>query len=254
VAARYTYGDSDRAADRLTLVASMFAPASEAFMRSAVRVAPSRAVDLGCGPGEATSSLHNISGARTTVGIDRSLHFLRRAVNAALPGISFIAGDVERLPIRDADLLYARLLLAHIAEPVAMIHRWGTSMSLGGRLLVDDLERIDADEAAFRTYLDEVALTVVSRAGGSLFVGPTLTAAVDPPNLERVHDEVVLVVPDPSVTAKVFGLNLRELTARGETDERPDLATELDRIANGAIATPVRWQMRHLAWERRDPT
>jgi len=52
-------------------------------------------------------------------------------------------------------------------------------------------------------------------------------------------------------TARVFAMNLRVLTDRGEVEARPSLADALDAIVAGRrSADPVRWHVRQLAWER----
>ena len=48
---RYTYGDSDVAADRPRLVAAMFEPTTSSFLRAVVRRPPALALDLGAGRG-----------------------------------------------------------------------------------------------------------------------------------------------------------------------------------------------------------
>jgi trans-aconitate 2-methyltransferase len=247
---RYTYGDSDLAGDRLELVAALFERTSRSFLLD-VAGTPSVAVDLGCGPGATTRLIHDVTGARRTIGIDRSLAFASRARSA--PGVRFVVADVAEggLPVRSADLVYARLLLAHLADPAVAVGRWSTISTIGGRMLVDDLEDIETDDQVFRTYLDEVALAVVRAQGGALFVGPLLHAAADPHGSVRRHDAVVTFTPPPSDTAKVFGMNLQVLTERGEVDGRPPLAGALEEIANGQRASePVRWHVRQLAWER----
>ncbi len=247
---RYTYGDTDLAGDRLELVARLFAGTSGAFLRAAVPQRPRLALDLGCGPGATTGLVRATTGATTTVGIDRSITFARRARSST--GLGFVVADVvgADLPFADIDLLYARLLLAHLPEPSAVLERWGRVLAPGGRLLVDDLESIDA-EGIFRTYLDEVALAVVRAQGGSLFVGPLLHAAVDPPGLVRVHDAVVPIEPPVANTARVFEMNLRVLTERGEVAPEPALGGALAAIARGdRAAPPVRWRFRQIGWER----
>ena len=51
MSARYTYGDSDVATERLCLVAEVFEPTTRAFLRRAELENPRLALDLGCGPG-----------------------------------------------------------------------------------------------------------------------------------------------------------------------------------------------------------
>ena len=247
---RYTYGDSELAGDRLELVARLFEPTSAAFLRMAVAEPPPLALDLGCGPGLTTALIHRTTGAGQTVGLDRSHTFARRA--RATAGLGFFVADVvdAGLPCRSPSLIYARLLAAHLSDPSGAIGRWATTLVPEGRVLVDDLESIEAD-GVFRSYLDDVALAVIRAQGGMLFVGPALHAATDPPGLARVHDEVAPVTPAPAETARVFAMNLAVLTENRELRPRPDLATELEAIAAGERSCdPVRWRFRQIAWER----
>ena len=71
--------------------------------------------------------------------------------------------------------------------------RWATILTIGGRVLVDDLETIETTKA-FRSYLDDVALAVVRAQGGALFVGPAAARGRRSRRPgPRVHDEVVAV-------------------------------------------------------------
>jgi trans-aconitate 2-methyltransferase len=252
--ARYTYGDSDLASDRLALVARLFRPTSEAFLRAASPREPDVAIDLGCGPGHTTALVHETTGARRTVGLDRSELFARRARDR-VPDLGFVAADVASasLPIARADLVYARLLLAHLRDPAGVVGRWSTILTIGGRMLVDDLEAIETTDDVFRRYLDDVALAAIRAQGGVLFVGPALHGARDRAGLARLHDDVAVFKPPAAETARVFAMNLAVLTERGEVSARADLATELEEIASGVRhAEPVRWRVRQLAWERTD--
>ena len=249
---RYTYGDSELAGDRLALVARLFRPTSAAFLETAAPRGGEVAVDLGCGPGHTTALVHDTVGAGQTVGIDRSEAFTLRAGRDAR-GLAFLAADVAFgfLPIAEADLVYARLLLAHLSRPVVVMEQWSTILTIGGRVLVDDLEAIETDDEVFRAYLDDVALAVIRAQGGALLVGPELHAAQDPTGLARVHDAVAAFTPAAAETAQVFGMNLAVLTERGEVAPQPGLAAALDAIATGErSAEPVRWRVRQLAWER----
>lgn len=248
--ARYTYGDSELAGDRLELVATLFEPTSTSFLRRVPVEPPRLALDLGCGPGATTVMVERATGAAQTVGLDRSPAFIRRSRDAT--GLGFAVADVvgADLPCRPADAIYARLLVAHLHDPAAVLARWATALAVRGRLMVDDLESIEAD-GVFRTYLDEVALAVIRAQGGSLFVGAALHGGADPPGLARVHDEIADVSPAAADTARVFAMNLRVLSENGEVPPHPGLAKELEAIANGEReSTPVRWRFRQIAWER----
>jgi ubiquinone/menaquinone biosynthesis C-methylase UbiE len=85
--------------------------------------------------------------------------------------VSFAVHDVTRVPFptEPADVVYARLLLAHLADVEGVVRRWSTMLTIGGSLLADDLEELDAPEPSFRAYLDDVAIAVVRVEGGELF-------------------------------------------------------------------------------------
>jgi SAM-dependent methyltransferase len=255
--ARYTYGDSTVAAQRLALVAATFDPVSRGFIRAAARAARSwLAVDLGCGPGHTTQLLHHVTGAARTVGLDASASYVELARASAPPGVSFEVHDVRVVPFPTGpcDILYARLLLAHLPDPGARVHDWASQLQPGGIALLDDLETIDTDDPEFRTYLDEVALAVIRRQGGALFVGPILHAMPDPPDTERVHDAVATFAPPAAVTARIFGMNLQVLTDRGEVEPQPEIADALRAIAEGTSrAQPVEWSMRQIALRKPNP-
>ena len=250
---RYTYGDSALAAERLGLVARMFEPTTRSFLASVVRRRPDSVVDLGCGPGHTTRLLHDVTGARSTVGLDRSEAFVATAGRDRPDGVSFAVHDVTKVPFATgpADVVYARLLLAHLADVGRVVRRWSTMLTIGGSLLVDDLEELDAPEPSFRAYLDDVAIAVVRVEGGDLFVGPRLHAMDDPPACSRVHDGVAAFSPPAPITARVFAMNLAVLVDRGETAPRPDLAAALDDIASERRrAAPATWRVRQVAWRR----
>jgi trans-aconitate 2-methyltransferase len=253
--ARYTYGDSALAAERLRLVARMFEPTTRAFLTAVVRPPPRTAVDLGCGPGHTTRLLHAVTGARSTIGLDRSEAFIASARREQPEGVSFAVHDVTRVPFPTGptDVVSARLLLAHLADVEEVVRRWSTLLTIGGMLLADDLERIDAPDPVFRGYLDEVAIAVVRAEGGDLFVGPRLHAMGDPPGCARIHDDVATFTPAARLTARVFGMNLAVLVDRGETRPRPDLAAALDEVASGRRSAPApTWSVRQTAWRRGD--
>ncbi|MGE5225987.1 MAG: class I SAM-dependent methyltransferase, partial [Planctomycetaceae bacterium] len=234
---RYTYGDSDLAAERLALVAATFEPTTRAFLEAAGPPRPRLALDLGCGPGLTTRLLHGTLDAERTIGVDASAAYVGRASLGAPERVSFVEQDVTRLPLpgAPAGAIYARLLLAHLVDPPAVVGKWTTQLASGGVLLLDDLEVIETDEPACRAYLDEVAVPVVRSQGGVLFVGPALHAMPDPPRTERVHDAVASFTPPAATSALIFAMNLAVLTEREEIAPRPDLAAELDAIASGRV-------------------
>ena len=251
---RYTYGDSALAGERLALVADLFASSSEAFLLAAAPTAPGLAVDLGCGPGHTTRLVHTVTEARRTVGLDRSDAFIATASANQTPGVSFAAHDVTTtpFPVGPADLVFARLLLAHLASPAALVGAWLSTLAIGARLLLDEVESVDTENLVMQTYLRDVALPVVMNQGAQLLIGTTLHEMPDPPSADRVHDEVVTVLPPVASTARMFCMNLQVLVRAGEVGPRPALEEGLASLASGgAPGEPVVWRIRQIAFERR---
>ncbi|MDP9331270.1 MAG: methyltransferase domain-containing protein [Actinomycetota bacterium] len=215
---------------------------------------PRLAVDLGCGPGHTTRLLHETLRSTRTVGLDRSAAFVALAKRDAPPGADFIEHDARwtPFPVRLADVIFCRLLLAHLVDPADVVARWVTQLIPTGTLLLDELESIETREPAVRAYLDEVATHVVVAQGAVLLAGPLLHAMPDPPGAERVADGVVEFTPEAAASARIFAMNLDVLGERGETAPRPDLAAALDEIASDARpdAAPVIWRLRQLALRR----
>lgn len=250
---RYTYGDSALAGDRLAVVAELFGPASEAFLRRVAPRSPVLALDLGCGPGHTTRLVHRVVGATRTLGLDRSSAFVEVAAASPTPGIVFLEHDATSLPwpVELPDVVYARLLLAHLPDPGAVVGAWCSAIATGGRLLLDEVESVATANPVVRTYLDEVAIPVVASQGGRLIIGPTLHEMADPVGAARVHDEVVTLRPAAALTARMFLMNLDVLADSGEIAPRPDLSEGLAALATDPSAPPVVWHMRQIAFERR---
>jgi trans-aconitate 2-methyltransferase len=250
--ARYAYGDSPSAGDRLDLVARVFEPTSRRFLERAAPRGPGLALDLGCGPGNTTRLIADALRPEHTVGLDRSGPFLDRARRGAPPHVEFMEHDVfvTPFPVGPADVIYCRLVLAHLPDRPGVVSRWAAHLASGGVALLDEVEEVQTDEPAFAEYLP-IAIGVVERSGGRLIAGPELAVMPDPPGTERIHDDVVLLDVTTSDVARIFGMNLKVLAERGEIQPRPELGRALTDVAEHGGRT-VAWRMRQLAFRRVD--
>ena len=75
-------------------------------------------------------------------------------------------------PVRGADLIYARLVLAHLADVRTTVGS-GRRNSAPGLLVLDEVERIDTDNEVFRDYLGVVTGMIASR-GADMYAGARL--------------------------------------------------------------------------------
>jgi trans-aconitate 2-methyltransferase len=250
----YSFGDTTTAEKRLDLLAAVFDPPSRAFLASAVTSPPSRAYDLGCGPGHTTRMLREVTGASRVIGLDSSAAFARSARARANGDRSeeFLVWDVtEPLPVPAPDLIYARLLLAHLPAPERLAAAWASQLAPGGLLLLDEVERIDTSSETFTDYLT-VVVARIRAADADMFAGPLLDAVRLDDDCHVVADHVVThPVPAPEA-ARMFRLNLSVWGDDPWVAARfgPDTTARLDRELSQVRHAEITWRMRQVAIRR----
>ena len=249
---RYTYGDSPFAADRLDRVARMFEPTTRRFLERAGIRGAQLAIDLGCGPGNTTRLIAEVLRPLRTMGLDRSEIYLERARRGAPPGVAFQRHDVlaTPFPVGPADVIFCRLLLAHLPRRPRVVADWATQLTSNGVLLLDEIEDFQSEEPALVDYV-RLASGVVDRAGGRLIAGPELAAMPDPSGCERIADDVALMDVSPAEVATIFGMNLAVFVEDGEVEPQPALAAALHELVERGGGT-VEWRVRQIAFRRAD--
>jgi SAM-dependent methyltransferase len=243
---RYTFGDTDLAAERLALVAEIFDPVSHDFMADAVPAGADVALDLGCGPGFTTRLLAEVGAARRTVGLDRSPHFVALANERhGSDSIGFAVHDVTAVPLpgAPADVVHARLLLAHLPDPPDLVDRWRSQLRPGGVLVLDEIESMTTPPGPLRRY-EELVVALVAAEGGTMCAGPLLAG---------FGGRLPEVDVDAGRAARMYGMNLatwrHEARRRGLADDaRLDrLAADLADLAEHPTDDVVHWVLRQIA-------
>jgi SAM-dependent methyltransferase len=228
VAGSYAFGDGGDATRRLAVVHRVFVPLAVRLLDDVVRRPPRVVADLGCGPGHTTGFLAERWPAADVIGVDVSPAFLAAAASRA-PGARFVHGDVTdagALPAGRADLVYARCLLAHLPDVPGAIATWRAWLAPGGRLLLEEPERIATDDPVFRTYLAATARAVAAR-GATMLAGPLVaraTTGLDSVVLDRVLEHRVAT----SDAATMFALNLTTIRNDPLAGLDPATASTLD--------------------------
>src|SRR5271169_5735231 len=122
----YAFGDNNMAARRLALLDQVFGPSSRSMLADFATSPIALAYDLGCGPGHTTAMVAQLSRATRTVGLDNSAPHISRAHASASGSVEFAVHDVLALPFPagPADLIYCRMLLAHLRDPVSAVRSW----------------------------------------------------------------------------------------------------------------------------------
>lgn len=279
-ASRYVFGDSAIAAERLDRLAEVFEPTTRAFLQREAPRRPGLAVDLGCGPGHTTRLLGAITAAEAVVGLDQSPAFVAAASQAAsrsgagrsgagassvgspAPGAggsdpgekreSYRLHDVRRVPFPcgAADVVFARLVLAHLPLVSDVVAAWLTQVRPGGVLLVEEVERIDTDQPVLARYL-AIVTERLRRQGSEIVAGPAL-AALAPAGTEVRH-HLASLRPPLGDTVELFGLNLMVLDADPVMDEvlppreRSELAGQLAALRTDRRSGTIEWTLRQTA-------
>lgn len=239
--ARYTFGDDQPAVERLRLVADAYEPVSRAFLQAEAPEPAGTALDLGCGPAFSTQLLIEACSPAQAIGIDASDDFIDVA-RARLPEVTFVTHDVTRMPLpgAPADVIYARLLLAHLPEPANTAQRWLTQLSSGGVLLLEDLEEVVAPPGPLREY-EQLSAETVRRGGGVMYAGA---------DLARFGGRCQPVTVPGALAARIYRVNVHHWQAAGDPSVRDDL-NELDeglaRVIEDDGGKAVSWIVRQVA-------
>jgi len=140
-----------------------------------------RCVDLGCGGGSVTFELARRAGrAGSAVGLDLDEELLELARQEALEqhvSVTFRSESIEEFSDTGFDVVFARMLLSHLADPAAMVDRMVDAVRPGGSVVVEDVHFAGCfTEPANDAYDRWVAwfTAAVRKAHGDLDIGPRL--------------------------------------------------------------------------------
>ena len=256
--AAYVFGDNDVAAQRLHLVAELYETSTRDFVRQWVSPAARTVVDLGCALGYTTRLLAEALPSARTIGLDISVPFIEAAQRAsgADRHITYLCHDVTQVPFPMApvDVLFCRLLLTHMAEPLNVVAGWATQLRPGGILLMEEVEWIHTNCPVFNAYLD-MQRALLQHQGNCLDIGPSLDTWPAPPRLQK-RSSHVRSIPVPSAqAAQMFALNFQTWQHHAFVQAHFP-ATQIQHIEQGlqALAAEPRadieieWGMRQLAY------
>jgi ubiquinone/menaquinone biosynthesis C-methylase UbiE len=260
----YTIAGGRADADRLARQARVMASATAAFL-SRVGVRPGwHCLDVGCGDGQVTVELARAVGPTgRVVGIDTdedALALARQATRRAGVQAEFSCADATEPFKSDAfDLVYARLVLSHLADPSRALRAMRSAARAGGSVAVEDLftgTLRSEPPAGALDRLQEVYSATVRAAGGDPTIGPRLRALLTAAGLDQVR-ELTVENPMTAVEDKLFLAELVDNMRDTMLASQTATAAELDGIraeVERAARDPERvfYQARiHQVWGRR---
>ena len=144
----YSLGSSEREHERLRVQARIWEAATQRVLDQVALPTGARCLDAGCGPGETMRQLAQRVGPEgRVVGIDIDADLGRLTVEhlhtIGHRQCEFYPADLTAdSPIAGApyDLVYARLLLFHLPDRVAVLRRLWDAVAPGGHLVVHDYD------------------------------------------------------------------------------------------------------------------
>lgn len=259
--AKYAFGDSPVAAERLALLAQTYAASSQSFLRASVDFRPGLAADLGCGPGHSTHLLANVLGPAQTIGFENSEEFLAKAAATGTESIGFELHDITVAPFPRApfDLMFGRFVLTHLRNPKSVIETWVGQLRPGGILLIEEVESIDSQIAEFVRYLD-IQQSMLASQANALYVGPLLGKMTGFKNARLKASNVTRLHVAAARAASMFHMNLASIRERGFVRDNYD-ASRIEELYRGLLAIAdcesqgstypaVKWGLRQISLER----
>ncbi|MEV0227105.1 methyltransferase domain-containing protein [Streptomyces sp. NPDC050704] len=206
----YALGATEQEYERLRRQAQVWAEATEMILRRAGVPKGARCLDIGSGPGEVMRQFRRLAGPSATVtgmDIDGVLgrESLRRLRDEEGGSFEFRELDIEaadRIPGGPYGVVFTRLVLLHLRDPVAAVRKMYEAVAPGGLLVVQDYDlRTWETLPSFEDGdLPRDVLMATLRAGGKEpLIGPKL------PEIFRAAG-----VPEPAECRQSGGMSFRK--------------------------------------------
>jgi SAM-dependent methyltransferase len=265
----YALGRTAREHERLRAQARVWEAATGRLLDQAGLAPGASCLDAGCGPGETMRVLAQRTGpAGRVLGIDTD-EAIGAAALAMLHGMghgncAFLAHDLTAsglVPGGPFDIVYARLLLFHLPQRVAVLARLWDAVAPGGHLIVQDY---DIRSAGVLPPLDSVGelLQVITgtftASGCDVHAGTRLPqlfaqAGVGHPDGTDVAGRIEPLASGRALFEGGFRSILPAALARGITTSPAAEAAlaAIDRDAGRFPDRPVLWPLLIGAWKRK---
>jgi SAM-dependent methyltransferase len=265
----YALGHTPKEYERLRAQARVWEAATGRVLDQVGLPKGASCLDAGCGPGETMRVLaRRVGPAGRVLGVDADSSIGALAVEM-LHGsghrqCAFHPHDLtadEPVPSAPFDLVYARLLLFHLPQRVAVLARLWDAVAPGGHLVVQDYDIRSISVLPDLASVGEVGRVITGAfgaAGADVYVGARLSrlfaqAGAGTPDGTDVSGRV-----EPFGTGRVFLESvlrsvLPTALAHGVTTEDAAAATlaDLDRDAARFTDRPMLWPLMIGAWKRK---
>jgi trans-aconitate 2-methyltransferase len=206
----YTFGDTERAARRLALLAQVYEAPSRRLLERFRAPNLELALDLGSGPGHTTRLVHEASRAQRTIGLEASERYLAQARAGAAPGIEFLREDVTAPSpeVPAAGLVFSRFLLTHVSDAGAALRAFRRLVRPGGLLMLQETAHLESSHPALARYYELVG-QLQAHYGQLLYIGQELESFVEGAPFRIVHSTVQRLEQPARTMAELHLQNLR---------------------------------------------
>lgn len=212
---RYALGRGPQEYERLRLQARIWETATGRLLDQAGLAPGGRCLDAGCGPGETMRLMaHRVGPTGQVVGID-----IDAGLGAQAQAMLYEAGhrqcrvhahDLtadEPLPGGQFDVVYARLLLFHLPQRVAVLRRLWAAVAPGGHLVVQDYDLRTAGVTPTLASVEEVGRVInaaFGAAGCDVHIGTRLPELFVDAGIGAPDGTDVAGRTDPLATARTM--------------------------------------------------
>jgi ubiquinone/menaquinone biosynthesis C-methylase UbiE len=227
--------------ERLRVLSRVMRSSTVALLRRAGIAPGMTCLDAGCGGGDVAFDMARMvapGGRVVGTDVDDAKLEIARAEGVAegLTNVEFRRSDVRvEVPGESFDLVHARFLLSHLADPAAALANLRASLRPGGVLAVEDVDFsgyfCEPDHAAFRRYI-ELYTQAARRKGGDPELGRHLPSLVARGGFDDVRMNVVQHASTDGEVKLLSALTMENIAdavvAEGLTDR-----AETDRLIAG---------------------
>jgi ubiquinone/menaquinone biosynthesis C-methylase UbiE len=267
--APYALGHTPEEYERLRMQARAWDTATGRLLDEVGLARGASCLDAGCGPGETMRAMaERVGPAGRVLGLDAD-PAIGEMTLAMLHGAghrqcAFQAQDItaaDPVPGAPFDLVYARLLLFHLAERTDVLARLWDAVTPGGHLLVQDYDLRGISTAPQADWAGEVLRVFTGAfgaAGGDVSTGARLPqlfaqAGVGTPDGTDVAGRIEPLATGRFIAESAFRSVLPTALAHGVTTEADAAATlaAIDRDATRFPDRPFLWPLMIGAWKRK---
>jgi ubiquinone/menaquinone biosynthesis C-methylase UbiE len=257
--------------ERLRAQARAWEPATGRLFDQVALAPGGTCLDAGCGPGETMRLMaQRVGPAGRVTGVDVDASLGEQAVamlhdsghrQCAFARVDLTGG--EAVPGAPFDLVYARLLLYHLPQRVAVLERLWDAVAPGGHLLVQDydlrgcgvLPTLESVDEWFRVVMGAFAAARCDVAVGSRLPELFAQAGIGAPDGTDVAGRLEPFGDAHRMFTAVFRSLLPTAIAHGITtgERAAETAAELAHDAQRFRDRPALWPLLIGAWKRKPP-